>query len=192
LSTTARNIIFTDIAGTQFVVNMNTSVAPTVDMMNIINTAASQGTITTAVDGLQIDFATAGTTSSADNSGLRINVTSNNSGATTTLEGLFVANLSSAETNSTETGLKIGTGWDYGLDVANTALIGSSGNTFTFDPTSGPLFAGTARPTKTIVLSPEYPGAILTASGSATITGSMTSDASGADLKKFIVRKIGY
>jgi len=168
LTTTSRNIIFTDIAGTQFVVNMDTSVAPTVDIMNIINTGASQGTITTAVDGLQIDFATAGTTASADNAGLRVNITSNNSGATTTLEGIYIGDLNSAEANSTETGLKIGTGWDQGL------VIESGGST-----NAGLVYSAAGRPTNKIILSAEYPGAVLFADGSDN-TGTMTSDYTNA------------
>ena len=54
-------------------------------------------------------------------------------------------------------------------------------NSFTFDVDSGPSYAGTARPTKTITLSPEYPGAVLTdfyGGGTDTsTTGTMTSDA---------------
>jgi hypothetical protein len=58
-------------------------------------------------------------------------------------------------------------------------LIGNSTNGLTFDYINGgPTYAGTARPTKKLVLSPEYAGATLTASGSANITGDMTSDAS--------------
>ena len=57
-------------------------------------------------------------------------------------------------------------------------VLGTTTNGFVFDPQAGPEYFGTARPTKTITLSPEYAGAVLTASGSSTITGTMTSDAS--------------
>ena len=43
---------------------------------------------------------------------------------------------------------------------------------------TGPEYMNAGRPSKKITLSPEYPGAVLTASASGTITGSMTSDAS--------------
>jgi len=43
---------------------------------------------------------------------------------------------------------------------------------------TGLVYTGPGRPTKTITLSPEFAGAVLTASGSATTNGSMTSDAS--------------
>jgi hypothetical protein len=62
------------------------------------------------------------------------------------------------------------------LNSTGTVTIGSGGNTFTFNPASGPVYAGTARPAKQLKISPEYEGATLTASGSATITGSMTAD----------------
>jgi len=60
------------------------------------------------------------------------------------------------------------------------AVIGTGGNTFTFNTSTGPAYAGTARPAKTITLSPEYAGAVLTdyygAGTDTVITGSMTSD----------------
>ncbi len=66
------------------------------------------------------------------------------------------------------------------IDANDSVVLGGSGNTFTFDESSGPAYAGTARPAKTIRLSPEYSGAVLTAyygSGTDTnITGTMTSD----------------
>lgn len=57
-------------------------------------------------------------------------------------------------------------------------ILGGSTNGLTFSTAAGPSYAGTGRPTKQIVLSAEYAGAVLTASGSAAITGNMTSDAS--------------
>lgn len=67
----------------------------------------------------------------------------------------------------------------FQLKNTGALILGNSSNGLTLDPVNnGPLYAGTARPLKTIVLSAEYAGAVLTASGSATITGSMTSDAS--------------
>jgi len=62
-----------------------------------------------------------------------------------------------------------------------TVTIGNSTDGLVFSPTnSGPTYSGTARPSKTITLSPEYTGAILTASNSATTNGNMTSDASSS------------
>ncbi len=66
--------------------------------------------------------------------------------------------------------------------ISNTGAvtIGNSTDGLVFSPTTAnnSVYSGAARPTKTITLSPEYAGAVLTASGSATTNGSMTSDAS--------------
>ena len=65
-------------------------------------------------------------------------------------------------------------------------------NSFTFDADTGPQYTGTARPQKTVSLSPEYSGATLTAfygAGTDTsVTGAMTADVetSGSnDLRTF-------
>lgn len=67
-------------------------------------------------------------------------------------------------------------------------ITDGSGNGFSFDPATGPTYSGTARPPRKVTLSAEYPGAILTASGSATTNGLMTSDASpsAATLARFM------
>lgn len=57
-------------------------------------------------------------------------------------------------------------------------IIGGTANGLTFSTSTGPSYTGTGRPAKQILLSAEYPGAVLTASNSATVNGSMTSDAS--------------
>jgi hypothetical protein len=67
--------------------------------------------------------------------------------------------------------------------AASTFTAGSGGNTVTIDPssgTSGLLYAGSARPTKTITLSPEYPGATFTTDSTGTNNGSLTSDNTGS------------
>lgn len=67
----------------------------------------------------------------------------------------------------------------FKIERNGTVTIGNSTDGLVFNPTSGgPLFSGNARPTKRITLNAEYPGAVLTASGSANFNGSMTSDAS--------------
>lgn len=132
------------------------SSAPTTDVAGISN---STGTQTDGADGLQIDFANAGS-GAQTNSGLKINVTSGNSNAGSQISGISIGNLSSP-TNASEYALVIGSGWDRGISLASQLI-----------------YTGGGRPTKTITLSPEYTGAILTASGSATITGQMTSEAS--------------
>jgi len=54
--------------------------------------------------------------------------------------------------------------------------IGNSTNGLTFDVTNGgPTYSGTARPTRTVNLIPEYPGATFTPDGSSN-TGSVTTD----------------
>lgn len=61
------------------------------------------------------------------------------------------------------------------IDANDNVVIGGSGNTFTFDESSGPLYAGTARPTRKVTLVPEFPGAVLTGDGTNN-TGTMTTD----------------
>lgn len=147
------------------------------------------GGTTCTWDGAEIDL-TANTTSTVTQQGLYIkpSASQNTSGS---VLGIFIDNANQG--SATETGLKIGTGWDNGLDVSsptqisstltatNTTTVGSAGNTFTFNPTSGPAYAGTARPYKIITLSPEYiGGSISTFYGAGTDstnnTGTMTSD----------------
>jgi hypothetical protein len=64
--------------------------------------------------------------------------------------------------------------------IQSSLTVGLGGNTFTFDPSTGPNYAGTARPTKTMVLNAEYPGSTLITDGSSTTSGSMTSDNDGS------------
>ncbi|HXC04989.1 MAG TPA: hypothetical protein VNZ86_09570, partial [Bacteroidia bacterium] len=71
----------------------------------------------------------------------------------------------------------------FTVQNSGVVVIGSNTNGIVFDPTlltnpSGQVYFGSARPTKQIVLSPEYAGAVLTASNSASTVGFMTSDAS--------------
>ncbi|GIW62033.1 MAG: hypothetical protein KatS3mg089_0885 [Patescibacteria group bacterium] len=137
----------------------------TVDLSHISNTT---GTSSSNVDGLQIDFQTSGTTVSVDNSGLRVNITRGNTGSSSTLEGIYIGDLGGGDhANVTTTALRIGTGWERGIVIESG---GSTGEGF--------VYTGAGRPLKTITLSAEYPGAILTASGSATTIGTMISDAS--------------
>ena len=75
----------------------------------------------------------------------------------------------------------------FTIENSGVVLIGNTTNGIQFDSTGAAtcsgqsfyaVFCGTARPTGKIVLSPEYPGATLTASNSATTNGFMTADAS--------------
>lgn len=95
--------------------------------------------------------------------------------------------------NSTEA-LSITDGTDtFAIDTSGSSLSYTDGSSsFTFDTDTGPVYAGTARPSKRIVLQPEYAGGTLTAfygAGTDTsITGSMTADVettSGDDLRTY-------
>jgi hypothetical protein len=57
------------------------------------------------------------------------------------------------------------------LSISDSATAGS-GNYFQFDTANGPTYGGNARPHRKVTLTPEYAGAVLTGSG----TGTMTSD----------------
>lgn len=62
------------------------------------------------------------------------------------------------------------------INFTDSSLAFTDGtNSFTFDADSGTTLAGTARPTRQVTLSPEFPGATLTGDGSSN-TGTMTSD----------------
>jgi hypothetical protein len=139
--------------------------APALDMAVISNTG--QGTTTNGVDGLVVNFANAGS-SFQQNSGINVVVTSGNTNTATILDGIVVATIS-AQANATERALVIGTGWDKGI------VIMSGGGT-----NSGLTYEGSGRPTKTITLSPEYSGGVITvfygAGTDTSTTGNMTSD----------------
>lgn len=181
------------------------SAAPGVDMVSLTNTG--QGTVTTGVDGFSIAFTQGDDADATDtNAGLNVSVTNSSTDADI-LYGITIGAITGGA--ATEYALNIGAGWDRGLSVASasnfsaavtntstlnnegTTVIGSAGNTFTFNPASGPVYAGTARPTKTISLNPEYPGAVLSAfygAGTDTnLNGAMTSDTdtSGNLLRNF-------
>ena len=95
--------------------------------------------------------------------------------------------------NSGET-LTITDGTDsFSVNTTASSMTFTDGtNSFTFDADTGPQYTGTARPQKTVSLSPEYSGATLTAfygAGTDTsVTGAMTADVetSGSnDLRTF-------
>ena len=128
--------------------------------------------------------------------GLMISATSATAG---NMYGVMVNDISGGSGN--ETGFEVGAGWDVGLQVNSPAqisstlsatgvtTIGSAGNSFVFDPVNGPSYSGTARPVKTIVLSPEYTNATLTAfygSGTDTDTdGTITADIENSTSNQF-------
>ena len=118
--------------------------------VDIVQISNSSATTTTGVDGLNVSFSQGSGT--ITNAGIRVNATTGND--TGTLYGLLIDSLSGG-TGGTNYGLNVGDGWDRGLN-----------------------YEGSARPAIKMVLSPEYLGAVPTASGSATTVGTMTSDAS--------------
>ncbi len=64
----------------------------------------------------------------------------------------------------------------FSVNTSGSAMTFTDGtNAFTFDADTGPSYAGTARPARQSMLSPEYPGATLTGDGGSN-TGTMTSD----------------
>ncbi len=175
------DIVFSNDADTN--VQVTAGAASGVDLLGVSTNGNS--VTTTAIDGVQIDFANGGA-SAIDNAGLRINMTANNNHDNTLLQAIAITSIT-GQASAEEYALTIGSGWDRGLSVASastftstltsegTFVAGSGSNTFTFNPASGPLYAGTARPTKRITIEPEYPGASLTADG-ASNTGTFTSD----------------
>ena len=128
--------------------------------------------------------------------GLMISATAASAGD---MYGVLVDDLTGGAGN--ETGFEVGSGWDVGLQVnspaqisstlsaTGTTTIGTGGNVFTFDPINGPSYTGTARPAKTIVLSPEYTNATLTAfygAGTDTNTdGTITADIENSTSNEF-------
>lgn len=153
-------------------VQFTASAAPGVDMVALSN--SGQGITGNGVDGLQIDYATAGTTASTDNAGLRINVTSGNSGVTTSLEGINIGNLSGAQANATETAISIGTGWDNGI------IIGSGGLTIS----GGALSVNSGSITSSQATLTIDAGGTVQVSDDLTVTGTtgLTLSGTGADL----------
>jgi hypothetical protein len=108
------------------------------DSLNI-GAAAQTGTINVGVSsaGLTMNIGTG-------NSAELINIGSSNASATLALTG----------------------GDKWSVSTAGLAVLGATANNFTFNPTSGPVYTGSARPTKRITLTAEYAGATLTADGS--------------------------
>ena len=59
---------------------------------------------------------------------------------------------------------------------SGTSAIGSGGNDFSFNTTSGPIYSGSARISKSMTLQAEYPGASLSVDDGTNNVGNMTSD----------------
>jgi hypothetical protein len=123
------------------------------------------GTFTSAAidagNALIINIGAAGTDFSATGGLTLADALGVTSGGVTVTAGALAVNSDSVTSDGSLT-----------IDANDSVVLGGSGNTFTFDESSGPVYAGTARPARQVSLTPEYSGAVLTGSGS----GSMTSD----------------
>jgi hypothetical protein len=131
----------------------------------------SGGATITTLDGdaLTIDTSTTGTISiSTGTTGKTISIGTNASAANTIAIGSSNASATLALTG----------GPNWSISTAGLAVLGVAGGSpsnFTFNPASGPVYTGTARPTKRITLTPEYAGATIMGIGGSN-TGTMTSD----------------
>lgn len=176
---------FTDGTGITYLTdtaeNLGIGTTSSVDKLAVVKSSTASD-----VDGISIAFTQTDDTDATDtNTGLQIDITNSSTDADN-LYGINIAGITGG--TATEYALVIGSGWDRGLSVASastftaalttesTLTVGSTGNTFTFNPASGPVYAGTARPAKQLKFAAEYEGATLTASGSASATGNMTAD----------------
>jgi hypothetical protein len=70
-------------------------------------------------------------------------------------------------------------------EVTTTLRVGNATDGAEFNNSTGPLYRGTARPTKRVTLVPEYQGAVLTPDGSNN-TGTMTTDFCSGSSRKTI------
>ncbi len=111
------SILFSPATGKN--VQVNYSSAPTLDMMSISN--AGQGTSTTGVDGLTVNFSNAGS-SAIDNAALHLVATATNNTVGTTLEGLKIDNIT-GQANAVQTALMTGTGWGVGLNIGSGRIL---------------------------------------------------------------------
>jgi len=128
--------------------------------------------------------------------GLNVTSTGALSGVTTIASSgdwTWTATTPTISLNATET-LAITDGTDtFSINSSGSLFSFTDGtNSFTYDLDSGPIYTGTARPTKKMTINPEYSGGTLTtfygAGTDASITGSMTADVettSGDDLRTY-------
>ncbi len=138
----------------------------------IINSGALSGATTLGLSG-----AITGATATNTINGIIIN-----SGAVSNVSTLGLSGaITGATVTNTINGVVINSGAVSSvttLGASSTVTIGSGGNTYTFNPAAAPALAGTARPDRRATLVPEYSGAVLTGTG----TGTMTSDFCAASL----------
>jgi UDP-N-acetylglucosamine transferase subunit ALG13 len=152
-----------------------------VDAFQLANGLISNGNLTT-------DFAFGGNTSASAKFKVSVSgtqPTASVSGSTSNA-ALIVDNAGVGDIfTASKSGKTFFTIKNNGVVQMGQVANGTVTNGLSFDYINGgPTYTGTARPTKQIVLSPEYAGGILTASDSAGVTGShdgdMTADASAS------------
>ena len=182
-------------------VEITDGATPTTDTLSII---ANGATVTADANALEIDFTT-GDGTDVTNSGLQIDLASGGTATTdiinginitmdaadtSTQRGLVIGDNFDANIYFNDTAAVIQTSGagtvTIGPSGGDTFTIDSSGSLFSFsdgtnsvtfdvDGNVGLAYAGTARPTKKIVLTPEYAGGSITADGDSN-TGTLTSD----------------
>lgn len=141
-------------AGIQFV-NAGGGFTTGIDMANLlIANIGAAGTDFSATGGLTLADAL-----SVSSGGLTVTA-----GGATLTAGALAVNSDSITSDGTLT-----------IDATSSVVLGGSGNTFTFSESTGPTYAGSARPSRKVTLSPEFPGSTMSGDG-ANNTGTMTSD----------------
>ncbi|KKQ54161.1 MAG: hypothetical protein US75_C0043G0004, partial [Candidatus Woesebacteria bacterium GW2011_GWC1_38_13] len=161
-------------AGIQFV-NAGGGMTAGIDMANlIIANIGAAGTDFNTSGGLTLADGLIVTTGGASITGAITNVTT----MSTSGDWTWTATTPTITINDNEifTIADEATADTFTINTSGSLFSFSDGtNSFTFDVDSGPLYAGTARPTKKVTLSPEYPGAVLTGDGADNV-GTITSD----------------
>jgi hypothetical protein len=120
-----------DAGDTQLIIENTTSTTiPTVDAMQIDLTGNTTGIVTDGADGLQIAMEVGNGTTNT-NSGINISFTPvNTPSGDEIFNAINIGNLTASA--ATETGLKVGTGWDYDIqfvDATPTIRLGATDNT---------------------------------------------------------------
>jgi DNA-binding transcriptional MerR regulator len=120
LTTFINDVDFTFGAGENLALGV--SAAPTTDLLAI---STSTGSTTDGVEAVSVSFTQADDADATDtNAGLSINLTSS-SGDADTLYGINVANITGG--TASETGLRIGTGFDTGIAIASGGISITAG-----------------------------------------------------------------
>ena len=150
------------------ITNTAAAAAPTQDVLSFDLTGGS-GISTDNVDGLYLNIEGANGTST-DVSGIHVNFDPITGSSDDTFIGILVDGITA--TDAVENGISIGTGWDRGLVIGD----GTNYVRFGVGTTTAIDLGGTYQISKAITLSPEYSGTTLSADGSGSTTGTITSD----------------